>query len=341
MRTEGRHESSGQFTVAEKDSAARYSRLLAMYPSWPWTLLNQGAVARRCQRIDLKLRSNLVEWRAVGLQSDGDWTRRLRGPDRLIQALQSCGPKSIYISWSSGAEGWQWSWPEPASLQVRPGEAFPAGEMQVSLRVSLSSRQRRALQQDWLARSLFCPIPLSLNGRLQGRSFDLTSRPSRAFGVAVYTTREDEFLPLVEPREHRPVLQMRDGEIFRRGSSGAIACYHLHGEGTFGYPFGPELPRSGNFLARLLGNVHMQQCMRGHSVFLLSGRPERGPISLVGVRHGVCLDPVVVEGPRRGSTIITLCPAELRTDLSGLKLIEDEPFQAWVREMLERASRCI
>lgn len=61
-----------------------------------------------------------------------------------------------------------------------------------------------------------------------------------------------------------------------------------------------------------------------------------GQAQLVPVQHGVCLDPIRVDLGYQG-LVVAFAADDMRTDLSGLKLIEDEAFQ----ERLEGLRRTV
>lgn len=74
-------------------------------------------------------------------------------------------------------------------------------------------------------------------------------------------------------------------------------------------------------------------------LFCLPSQSKPGMGQLLPVRHGVCLAPVAVQGVPEKSLIVAVCPVQLSTDATGMKLLEDQACQQWVGQLVAEAQQ--
>lgn len=356
MQTEGERESSGRFTVDAGNRLERYRTMLGLNPSLPWLQLTQWAHRHKATGIVFTVTRDEVRWVARGLSAAGDWGERLmsQAEDTLMLLLHAVAPESIHFQWSNGPHGWSWDWPQPAQIEEKPSSE--SGTLSVRLRVQLTPVRRRDLIGEFTARTHFAPIPMHIDGRPHPSRLDLTSSKSRAFGVAADVIRADQdYFAAVPPAFHEARLTLVNARMVGpapptegRPEPGQVACYHMHLES--------DVDRHGNidpaFLAparpwvnlAIFGiQLHSQSIrpLRATSLYLLSANPEKGGVFVIPVREGISLNPIQVPGARQGSTTISISPANLQTDLSGLKLVEDSDCRSWLQSVVEASRRCL
>ena len=375
MQTEGERDSSGRFTVDAGNRLERYRTMLGLNPSLPWLQLTQWAHRHKASAITLRVTRDEIHWMAHGLSDPGDWGERLtsQAEDPLLLLLHAVAPEAIRFVWMSGDQGWTWSWPGDGAIQSHSSTGN--GDLMVSLRVQLTPVRRRDLISEFTARTHFAPIPMHIDGRPHPSRLDLTSAGSRSFGVAVdlvsqFTQDEQDYFAAVPPAFHQARMTLVNAKMAGPGpSSGAdqesgpqVACYHLHHD-DLGYDVESDrsshidlgkagLKNSLAFLAparswvnlALFGFQLLSQTirpLRARSLYLLSADPDKGNVYVLPVREGVSLNPIQLPGARRGSTTISICPANLQTDLSGLKLVEDPACRAWLQKVVDASRRCL
>lgn len=353
MQSEGDRESSGRFTVDAGSRLERYQTLLALNPSLPWLHLTQWAHSQQAAQIELRVLRDAVEWVATGVRSDGQWRGRvsqLEGEDALMLLLHAWKPESLQFRWSGFKTGWEWSWPDNAP--AHPPRAFVPDSLSVRIQVTLSPTQRRDLVAEFIARTHFACVPIRIDGRPHPSRLDLTSTQARSFGVAADLVKdpEAECFAVGPPAMHQARIAQVNGTLvdspaWNETTAFPTACYHLHhpelstqtgekssehidlgktsllGSGAF---LGPSRSWSSlEFFGIPLRSQSLRP-MRARSLYLLSANPDRGAVQVVPIRGGVSLNPISLPGYRAGSTTISLYPTRLQTDLSGLKLVEDE-----------------
>ncbi|MBX3167610.1 MAG: hypothetical protein KF760_09365 [Candidatus Eremiobacteraeota bacterium] len=377
MQGEGERDSSGHFTVDAGSRLDRYRSLLELNPSLPWLQLTQWAHRQRAVAIEFRVLRDAVEWVARGLQSDEDWCERLgqvSGEDSLLLLLHAWKPQAMQFVWTHRKAGWAWAWPGPAQVQTRAVEDSVQGEMVVRLQISLTPTQRRDLLSEFTARTHFAPIPMRIDGRPHPSRLDLTSAQSRSFGVAAdlvsaRTQSGADYFAVVHPAAHEARLTLvnagRATSMHQEPGEappGKVACYHLHhpelaaatcSKHEIAIDLGQlGLRDSADFLDMprrwsgwsFLGIQFMAQTLRplrARSLYLLSAHPDKGTVFIIPVRQGVSLNPISTNGSRRGSTTISICPEGLKTDLSGLRLVEDAACGAWLQGVVDASRRCL
>lgn len=377
MQGEGERESSGQFTVDAGSRLDRYRTLLSLNPSLPWLQLTQWAHRQRAVAIEFRVLRDAVEWVARGLQTDENWPERLaqvRGEDGLMLLMHASQPRSIQFVWTHRKSGWDWAWPGSPEVRKRDADGGVMGEMLVRLELNLTPTQRRDLLSEFTARTHFAPIPIRIDGRPHPSRLDLTSAQSRSFGVAadLISARSQsggDYFAAVPPAAHEARLTLvnaaratslhqEPGEV----PPGKVACYHLHHPelsaatcskqevsidlGNLGlrdsvdFLDAPRRWSQWTFLGLQLRSQTLRP-LRVRSLYLLSANPDKGTVYIIPVRHGVSLNPIVTRGSRRGSTTISICPEGLQTDLSGLRLVDDDACGVWLQGVVDAGRRCL
>ena len=244
MQGEGARESSGQFTLDAGNRLERYGKMLSLNPSLAWLQLTQRAHQQQARSIELRLTRDCVEWVARGLKSDTGWFERLSqvsGDDTTLLLLHATNPRALEFSWRCRQSSWDWKWPGPQVHKSGPPQPESEGDLSVRLSAPLTPVLRRDLVSEFTARTHFAPIRMVIDGRPHPSRLDLTSAPSRAFGVAVDLIRsgsqpEVDYFAVVPPALHQPRMILVNSAMAPVQSRGSgeklaphqVACYHLH-----------------------------------------------------------------------------------------------------------------
>lgn len=372
LASEGVADSSGFFTLSANKVAERYRTLLEQNPALPWLRWMQfsyGLRARRylAQMLREEHRLSLTGLpctealqRALcaypepiggqaGLLQEVLWLFLAQNPEKIVLELrtaQGCltltiGPESFERSQSLES-------PEE-DLRLR---VFPSGGW-MSWLTNLA--QRLSIQSIVSQRSSFFPALLEWDGGLEPRRLDVEKFPQRRKVVLAHLVSQEQSAKIPhfacsQPLFHRPQTLGLNAErsLELPGDFDECDCYGLHwggdleGELCQDIDLGLSLQKLAPHEFRLSKSqqfVLPRERMRTRLLLVYCQTSK--PAWFLPVVDGVSLDPIPLKGWPDGVALFAACPPDMKTDFSGLQLVDNEHLHDWLQHLRQSYARTI
>ena len=313
LRAEGRFNSSGSFTVELKRALQKSSRYeLSDFESAVLKLVQAG-VAGEAGQISFTEGSGDIVFLAQG----ADWSRAevfeslyrpggdsVGGTHYLGQALryflQNCSDGVLIEFSEPPAYFWKKGEFEEREVELKPPNGF---RLSLLIESVDKSQLSGTLSRELLGRCLYCPIPLTLDGKkVNGFSHDprsgLLPGSRIPFAQRLWETEEKYFSRFkLDAGIDKTPLQLSDTSLWSSKD---------------------EFPKNCSFASFLTAN--------------LDGSPQ--PSFLIWTHHGVLVQREVLPPLGCIGATMILCGDDLSVDISGLNLIEGQLFEVQRREAL-------
>lgn len=372
LRGEAEFESTGRFTLDFQQALKKIEGLSQSYPA-RWLLFGvQAAVALRATTMEVSLshqRCSLV----FQPRPEGEWLQLLESPHLLTGASSNCGrattllsscllwaralqPRLLEVSLRSPERSWLL---EFEAEGVRVGKAERPGPAQLCVHIDFPDKSLTRtveLSQQLSQRLCFCPVPVVQEGRSlnsgvfphldnlsgwyvrwvlsessgQSRLAALHPLcfPTRVLGLAGQTRQhpDPEVVPVVAQWD---VLAPGSARLRDQAASMLLVEWVQQGQVR---QIGLETDYRPVYLPPSWGQ-QLVECR----AFFHRGRQTHSQLWIV--QDGLALEPVQLTSEFAGWSV-ALASQSLKTDLTGLRLIEDEHRQAMV-EWVEGHLRAI
>lgn len=353
LESEGVRDSGGFFSLSSEKVAERYASLLSIQPALPWLRWLQLAYRLRARRCRAQLRNDEFRLQCAGCpelqglhQALMDYPRPIEGRLSLLHEVLwlflAQKPQRIVLTSAAG------------QLHIRPdGFEFrdPAGptEEDLCIAVELQPNWLNFARRAWLSATLHreiraqaasMPGVLEWDGRVVAEPWKFP--PSCSLIITTLVARESSVgiphLACPFPAEVEPVhVQVGPRHLELPGSRGPWFIL----EGFQGEPLFRGAQEEGILVA--------SECSLGPArPYLLPGERMRvrlafayrpGPAEWIPVIDGIRLESRPLPGWPEGCWLVAACPPDLKTDYSGLKLVEGEAVQSFLEHLRGRYAR--
>lgn len=328
---EGQLDSGGRFTLATAKVMERYGQLLSVHPELPWlAFLRYGyRVRARRLRCQLDLRECFLsltgspELQAIE-QAVSAYPQSLDSDSALMHEVLwwflAQQPEHLRLRVKSG-RGHLELGVSPDEFSLQRGESALEDELELKVRWgwrgSLRTATQRAQIQQAVTRVIpFFPARIEWDGGLDTVPFRWTGR-HRMLLAHLVTSQQAANLPHMALRlDMRAAHQVgRLGEL-EVEAAGARNCDWL--------VLRQKVPGQ---VAVVGERARLRLLFR----YGLDGQPAR----FLPVVDGCLLQPIQLDWVS-GVTVVCACPSDLKTDLTGLKLVEGPALQEFLRHLRER-----
>lgn len=372
LASEGVADSSGFFTLSAHKVAERYRGLLQDNPALPWLRWLQfsyGLRARRylAQMLRCEHRLSLTGLPSLdalhqaisaypepvggqaGLLHEALWLFLAQNPDKMILELRT---EQGCLSLTIGPDHFERSHsPENPEEDLRL-RVFPSGGW-ISWVANLA--QRLSIQSIMARRASLFPALLEWDGGLEPRRLDIEEFSQRRRLVLAHLVSQEQSSKIPhfacsQPVFHRPQRLCLNGQscLDLPGDYDECDWYGLHWGGQLSDELCQELD-----LGLSLQKVGPQEFrLKNSQQFVLSKGRMRVRLLLVycqtskpawflPVVDGVSLEPIPLLGWPDGVALIAACPADMKTDFSGLKLVDNDHLHDWLEHLRQSYARTL
>ena len=355
LQSEGVRDSGGFFSLSAEKVAERYRGLLSQCPELPWLRWLQLAYRLRARRYRAQLLNGEFRLQFTGCpdledlhQALLDYPRPIEGRLSLLHEVLwlflAQNPQRILLNSARGRleitpEGFQLksgSGPVEEDLCIRV--EFPPHWLNFVRRAWTSASIHRAV----CAQGAYLPGVLEWDGKTASEPWQVPSKASLVMAHLVSREASSNIPHLASafPANLRPsylqvaeqLQELPDGDGLWVTLDGFGGPLRLAGPENDGILMTPQWTLEGSRSYLVPG-----QRMRVRLVFAY--RP--GASEWLPVIDGICLPPRPLVGWPPGCWLVAACPVDLKTDYTGLKLVEGEALQGFLQHLRTRYARRI